>query len=186
MTQADGVMLYPSEKNWYKICALKSIVIMTTLLHSRDEDVLSSIIHVLAIELNLAILFMFCPCFKLILMPEYFFHSLSCEVWWFWCFNHIVLKFNFELVWKMLNNTGTAQSSLILSGAAGNFLCPAESLSFNAFRTVMDIDTMGTYNATKVVFDEYMKVCTHQTLEQLVRDLMIYKCKLPLCYTSFC
>lgn len=43
-------------------------------------------------------------------------------------------------------------------GAAGNFLCPAEGLSFNAFRTVMDIDAIGTFNTTKVVFDEYMKV----------------------------
>ena len=31
-------------------------------------------------------------------------------------------------------------------------------LSFNAFRTVMDIDAMGTFNVTKVVFDQYMKV----------------------------
>ena len=45
-----------------------------------------------------------------------------------------------------------------LLDAAGNFLCPAEGLSFNAFRTVMDIDTNGTFNVTKVVFDEYMKV----------------------------
>lgn len=47
--------------------------------------------------------------------------------------------------------------NILINSAAGNFLCPAEGLSFNAFRTVMDIDTMGTYNVTKVVFDEYMK-----------------------------
>ena len=45
-----------------------------------------------------------------------------------------------------------------ISDAAGNFLCPAAGLSFNAFRTVMDIDAMGTFNVTKVVFDQYMKV----------------------------
>jgi len=42
--------------------------------------------------------------------------------------------------------------------AAGNFLCPATSLSFNAFKTVMEIDTMGTFNASKVVFDKWFKV----------------------------
>ncbi|XP_053384026.1 peroxisomal 2,4-dienoyl-CoA reductase [(3E)-enoyl-CoA-producing]-like [Mercenaria mercenaria] len=47
--------------------------------------------------------------------------------------------------------------NFLINSAAGNFLCPAEGLSFNAFRTVMDIDTMGTFNTTKVVFDEYMK-----------------------------
>ncbi|XP_052773154.1 peroxisomal 2,4-dienoyl-CoA reductase [(3E)-enoyl-CoA-producing]-like isoform X2 [Mya arenaria] len=47
--------------------------------------------------------------------------------------------------------------NILVNSAAGNFLCPAEGLSFNAFRTVMDIDAMGTYNVTKVVFDEYMK-----------------------------
>ncbi|KAL4239921.1 Peroxisomal 2 [Mactra antiquata] len=47
--------------------------------------------------------------------------------------------------------------NILVNSAAGNFLCPAEGLSFNAFRTVMDIDTNGTFNTTKVVFDEYMK-----------------------------
>lgn len=42
--------------------------------------------------------------------------------------------------------------------AAGNFLCPAENLSFNAFKTVMEIDAHGTFNVSKAVFDKYMKV----------------------------
>lgn len=42
--------------------------------------------------------------------------------------------------------------------AAGNFLCPATSLSFNAFKTVMEIDTMGTFNTSKVVYDKWFKV----------------------------
>ena len=37
----------------------------------------------------------------------------------------------------------------MLSGAAGNFLAPISSLSPNAFRTVMEIDTIGTYNTIK-------------------------------------
>ncbi|KAG5644522.1 hypothetical protein DXG03_008264 [Asterophora parasitica] len=35
------------------------------------------------------------------------------------------------------------------SGAAGNFLAPISGLSENAFRTVMEIDTIGTYNTIK-------------------------------------
>ncbi|KAJ8317981.1 hypothetical protein KUTeg_003072 [Tegillarca granosa] len=36
----------------------------------------------------------------------------------------------------------------LVNNAAGNFLCPAANLSFNAFRTVMDIDAIGTFNKT--------------------------------------
>merc|ERR1712137_16706 len=46
---------------------------------------------------------------------------------------------------------------ILVNNAAGNFLSPAEGLSFNAFKTVMDIDALGTFNVTKVVFDAYMK-----------------------------
>jgi 2,4-dienoyl-CoA reductase [(3E)-enoyl-CoA-producing], peroxisomal len=34
-------------------------------------------------------------------------------------------------------------------GAAGNFLAPISGLSSNAFRTVIEIDTIGTYNTIK-------------------------------------
>lgn len=43
------------------------------------------------------------------------------------------------------------------SGAAGNFLCPAATMSANAFRTVMEIDALGTFNVTKAVFDASMQ-----------------------------
>ncbi|XP_006826041.1 peroxisomal 2,4-dienoyl-CoA reductase [(3E)-enoyl-CoA-producing]-like [Saccoglossus kowalevskii] len=46
---------------------------------------------------------------------------------------------------------------ILVNNAAGNFLAPANSLSFNAFKTVVDIDTLGTFNATKAVYDKYMK-----------------------------
>lgn len=47
---------------------------------------------------------------------------------------------------------------LLLTDAAGNFLCPASSLSFNAFKTVMEIDTMGTFNTSKVVYEKWFHV----------------------------
>ncbi|XP_039934882.1 peroxisomal 2,4-dienoyl-CoA reductase [(3E)-enoyl-CoA-producing] isoform X1 [Hirundo rustica] len=46
---------------------------------------------------------------------------------------------------------------ILINGAAGNFLCPASALSFNAFKTVMDIDTMGTFNTSKVIFEKYFR-----------------------------
>jgi 2,4-dienoyl-CoA reductase [(3E)-enoyl-CoA-producing], peroxisomal len=39
----------------------------------------------------------------------------------------------------------------LIAGAAGNFLAPMEQLSANAFKTVIDIDVLGSYNVTKVV-----------------------------------
>uniref|UniRef100_A0A8B9MZX1 Peroxisomal 2,4-dienoyl-CoA reductase [(3E)-enoyl-CoA-producing] n=1 Tax=Accipiter nisus TaxID=211598 RepID=A0A8B9MZX1_9AVES len=44
-----------------------------------------------------------------------------------------------------------------VGGAAGNFLCPASALSFNAFKTVIDIDTIGTFNTSKVLFEKYFR-----------------------------
>lgn len=37
----------------------------------------------------------------------------------------------------------------LINGAAGNFLAPFDSLSYNAFRTVIEIDLLGSYNLTK-------------------------------------
>ncbi|XP_017497165.2 peroxisomal 2,4-dienoyl-CoA reductase [(3E)-enoyl-CoA-producing] isoform X2 [Manis javanica] len=38
---------------------------------------------------------------------------------------------------------------ILVNCAAGNFLCPASVLSFNAFKTVMDIDALGTFNVSR-------------------------------------
>ncbi|KAM4525033.1 peroxisomal 2,4-dienoyl-CoA reductase [(3E)-enoyl-CoA-producing] isoform 2-T2 [Odontesthes bonariensis] len=46
---------------------------------------------------------------------------------------------------------------VLVNNAAGNFLCPASALSFNAFKTVLEIDTMGTFNTSKVVYDKWFK-----------------------------
>ena len=37
--------------------------------------------------------------------------------------------------------------NVLVSGAAGNFLAPAEKLSSNGFKTVIDIDLIGSFNA---------------------------------------
>lgn len=46
---------------------------------------------------------------------------------------------------------------ILINNAAGNFLCPVESLSYNAFKTVIEIDTLGTFNTTKAAFEKYFK-----------------------------
>ncbi|POY71144.1 hypothetical protein BMF94_5901 [Rhodotorula taiwanensis] len=45
----------------------------------------------------------------------------------------------------------------VVAGAAGNFLAPIDGLSSNAFRTVLEIDTIGTYNTFKATIPELLK-----------------------------
>jgi len=45
----------------------------------------------------------------------------------------------------------------LVNGAAGNFLAPAAGLSPNGFRTVIDIDLNGTFNASRGAFEHLQK-----------------------------
>nr|XP_051698116.1 peroxisomal 2,4-dienoyl-CoA reductase [(3E)-enoyl-CoA-producing] isoform X3 [Oryctolagus cuniculus] len=47
---------------------------------------------------------------------------------------------------------------ILVNCAAGNFLCPAGALSFNAFKTVIDIDTIGTFNVSRVLYEKVFQV----------------------------
>lgn len=42
------------------------------------------------------------------------------------------------------------------AGAAGNFLAPISGLSSNAFKTVLDIDTLGSYNTLKATLPQLL------------------------------
>lgn len=42
-------------------------------------------------------------------------------------------------------------------GAAGNFLATIQNLSANAFKAVIDIDLLGSYNTVKAALDEIKK-----------------------------
>lgn len=46
---------------------------------------------------------------------------------------------------------------ILVNGAAGNFLAEAEKLSLNAFKTVIEIDTIGTFQMCKHVYSKWMK-----------------------------
>lgn len=43
---------------------------------------------------------------------------------------------------------------VLVCGAAGNFVVPAESLSSNGFKTVIDIDLVGSFNASRAAFEQ--------------------------------
>jgi NAD(P)-dependent dehydrogenase (short-subunit alcohol dehydrogenase family) len=43
---------------------------------------------------------------------------------------------------------------VLICGAAGNFLVKGENLSFNGFKTVVDIDLVGSFNASRVAFNQ--------------------------------
>jgi NAD(P)-dependent dehydrogenase (short-subunit alcohol dehydrogenase family) len=43
---------------------------------------------------------------------------------------------------------------VLVCGAAGNFLVPAEQLSPNGFKTVIDIDLLGAFNASRAAFEQ--------------------------------
>lgn len=42
---------------------------------------------------------------------------------------------------------------IVISGAAGNFVSPAEQLTSNGFKTVVDIDLVGTFNVCRAAFE---------------------------------
>jgi peroxisomal 2,4-dienoyl-CoA reductase len=46
---------------------------------------------------------------------------------------------------------------LASAGAAGNFIVPLSAMSSNAFRTVLDIDTMGTFNTVKATMPHLLR-----------------------------
>jgi 2,4-dienoyl-CoA reductase [(3E)-enoyl-CoA-producing], peroxisomal len=47
--------------------------------------------------------------------------------------------------------------NIVINNAAGNFPALLDQISYNGFKTIVDIDLIGTYNVTKAVFDATMK-----------------------------
>lgn len=43
---------------------------------------------------------------------------------------------------------------ILVNNAAGNFLSPSATLSTNGFRTVLDIDTVGTFTVSRTVYEQ--------------------------------
>lgn len=49
------------------------------------------------------------------------------------------------------------QIDVVVNGAAGNFLAPAAQLSYNAFKTVIEIDAIGTWNVSRAAFQHWLR-----------------------------
>ncbi|KAI0318295.1 2,4-dienoyl-CoA reductase [Amylostereum chailletii] len=60
-----------------------------------------------------------------------------------------------DAVQKTLEKFG--RIDFVICGAAGNFLAPISGLSENAFRTVIEIDTLGTYHTIKATLPHVRK-----------------------------
>jgi len=61
-----------------------------------------------------------------------------------------------EAVAKTVEKFG--RIDILVNGAAGNFLCSAEELSLNAFKRVIEIDLIGTFNLSRAAFPYLKKV----------------------------
>jgi NAD(P)-dependent dehydrogenase (short-subunit alcohol dehydrogenase family) len=46
---------------------------------------------------------------------------------------------------------------IVVNNAAGNFPATLDNLSYNGFRTIVDIDLQGTYNVTKASYEKALK-----------------------------
>lgn len=55
------------------------------------------------------------------------------------------------------SETELGPMNVLVAGAAGNFICPAEQLSANGFKTVIDIDLIGAFNASRAAFEQLKK-----------------------------
>ena len=60
-----------------------------------------------------------------------------------------------SVVKSMLKEFG--KIDILVNGAAGNFLASASALSAKGFKTVMEIDTLGTFNMSRSVFNHAFK-----------------------------
>ena len=46
---------------------------------------------------------------------------------------------------------------IVVNNAAGNFPATLDNISYNGFRTIVDIDLQGTYNVTKAAYEKALK-----------------------------
>jgi len=55
---------------------------------------------------------------------------------------------------------------VLVNGAAGNFLSLADKITLSAFRKIVEIDCVGTFNCCRMAFDKYMKPAAEQKKKQ--------------------
>ncbi len=66
---------------------------------------------------------------------------------------------NPEAVEQVIASTleGYGRLSIVVNCAAGMFPAPIERMSYNGFKTIVDIDLLGTYNVSKAAYTAYLK-----------------------------
>lgn len=57
------------------------------------------------------------------------------------------------------------------AGAAGNFLATINQLSVNAFKSVMDIDVLGSYNTLKATLPHLLESASKYKIDGATRKL---------------
>jgi NAD(P)-dependent dehydrogenase (short-subunit alcohol dehydrogenase family) len=66
---------------------------------------------------------------------------------------------NFEAIAQLFSSASAELGTpdVVIAGAAGNFMSPAVGISANGFKTVIDIDLLGTYNVFRAGYDVVRK-----------------------------
>ena len=72
----------------------------------------------------------------------------------------------------------------LINNAAGNFICPTERLSYNAFNAVVDIVLKGTYNCTLALGKRGSPI-RHQEWYSILARLMPGPVRAMLCHRPF-
>ncbi len=64
-----------------------------------------------------------------------------------------------EAVERVIEQTMERYSRLdiVINNAAGNFFATLDDISYKGFKTIVDIDLLGTYNVTKAAYTAYLK-----------------------------
>jgi len=66
---------------------------------------------------------------------------------------------DFDALQHVISEAGSVIGPIdvMVCAAAGNFICPAEKMSANAFKTVIDIDLLGSFNSAKAALAQLKK-----------------------------
>lgn len=64
---------------------------------------------------------------------------------------------------------------VVVAGAAGNFLCAVEAMSSNAFKTVVDIDLIGSFHTAKAAFAQLTETSGSMLLVSAAQAFMPYE-----------
>ena len=63
---------------------------------------------------------------------------------------------------------------IIINNAAGNFISPTERLSTNAFKTIIDIVLLGTFNVTSIIGKRLIKEKKEASFLSILASYIFY------------